>query len=67
MEVSGDLEPRASAAGENIEFVGAGGEKALRYSKLVAFDASGRQLPARMRSKGEKCGWKWMIARRSTR
>lgn len=41
--VTGDLQPRAGAAG--IDFVDAGQVRRLRYDALKAIDASGRELP----------------------
>ncbi|RKH55880.1 DUF7507 domain-containing protein, partial [Corallococcus llansteffanensis] len=47
--VSGPLRAVLQADGEQVAFVDADGERVLSYSKLAAFDARGRRLPARMR------------------
>ncbi|MBN1206352.1 MAG: DUF11 domain-containing protein [Myxococcaceae bacterium] len=47
--VSGALRAVLEAGGEQVAFMDADGERVLSYSKLAAFDAKGRQLPARMR------------------
>lgn len=47
VEVSGDLRARAAADGQSVE-LNRGGEGVLSYSKLVAFDARGEKLAARM-------------------
>ncbi|RKI51147.1 DUF11 domain-containing protein [Corallococcus sp. AB004] len=47
--VGGPLRAVRQADGEQVAFADADGERVLSYSKLAAFDARGRQLPARMR------------------
>ncbi|NOK11951.1 DUF7507 domain-containing protein [Corallococcus exercitus] len=47
--VTGALRAVLEDDGEKVVFVDAGGERVWSYSKLAAFDARGRQLPARMR------------------
>ncbi|WP_375758446.1 hypothetical protein [Corallococcus exercitus] len=47
--VTGELRAVLEADGAQVAFVDAGGERVWSYSKLAAFDAKGRQLPARMR------------------
>ncbi|WP_095987402.1 DUF7507 domain-containing protein [Cystobacter fuscus] len=47
--VSGALRAVLEDDGEQVAFLGADGERVLSYSKLAAFDARGRRLPARMR------------------
>ena len=44
----GDLEPGLSEDGQAIDWTTAGGARVLRYDSLVATDAAGRELPARM-------------------
>ena len=44
--VGGDLEGRVT--GESLEFVAPGGGRVLRYDKLVAWDADGRELPGQI-------------------
>jgi len=47
--MSGVLHAVLESNGEQVAVVDAGGERVLNCSKLAAFDAQGRQLPARMR------------------
>ena len=47
LALGGDLTPHLASEGE-IEFTTAGGVTVLRYSDLLATDATGRRLPARM-------------------
>jgi FG-GAP repeat/FIMAH domain len=52
--VSGDLQGRMVEEGKAIEFLRADGATALRYRDLHAYDATGRELPARLALKGER-------------
>ena len=52
--VSGSLSPRVSDSGEQVEFLDAHGQRVLRYSKLAAFDAAGKRLPARMSTRRDE-------------
>ncbi|MBN1140151.1 MAG: FG-GAP repeat protein [Anaerolineae bacterium] len=47
LALSGSLRPHLTAGGEAIEFATSGGVTVLRYDGLAAWDASGRDLPAR--------------------
>jgi hypothetical protein len=47
LAVRGEL--RARLAGETVEFLDAEGTAQMKYSGLVAWDAEGRKLPARMK------------------
>ena len=46
--LEGDLRARAKGDGSEVELFREGGEAVLSYGQLVAKDAGGRQLPARM-------------------
>ena len=46
--LSGDLRARLQSQGQGIELLAPDGKPVLSYSKLVAVDASGKQLEARM-------------------
>ena len=48
LALSGDLIPVLSDDGQSIDFTTLDGVAVLRYSQLHAYDASGRQLPARL-------------------
>src|SRR5262249_10349329 len=48
LAVSGELQPAMSDDARAIEFQSADGATNLRYGDLMAFDATGRELPARM-------------------
>ena len=54
LALSGDLTPQVVDNGSAIEFTSPGGVRVLRYSDLVAYDASGRSLPARLSISNEK-------------
>jgi hypothetical protein len=47
MALSGSLTPRLTAAGDAVELSTSDGRSAVRYDALHAFDATGRELPAR--------------------
>jgi len=53
MSVSGDLRAQLVDDGLKIELVDEKGKGALGYSKLVALDADGKRLPARMETSAE--------------
>lgn len=50
LRVRGPLSARLHADGRGASFLGPGGEVVLGYSGLAAFDADGRELPARLTS-----------------
>jgi hypothetical protein len=51
--VTGDLRARAKDEGQSIELSKESGEGVLSYSKIVAIDAEGKQLAARMETNNE--------------
>jgi len=53
LALSGDLRARLVDEGQKIELVDERGKGALGYSKLVAIDADGRKLSARMETSAE--------------
>ncbi|PYS67626.1 MAG: hypothetical protein DMF69_22485, partial [Acidobacteria bacterium] len=53
LSVAGDLCAKLKGDGKEIELIDKHGERALSYSKLVARDADGRELVARMETKAE--------------
>ena len=54
LEVTGDLEPYLSADGGAVVLREPNGAEALRYSKLSAYDARGRELEAEMKLEGRE-------------
>ena len=52
LELSGDLKPRLVESGQAILLNGRAAGPGLRYDKLHAFDAKGRELEARMKLSG---------------
>ncbi len=48
LAVTGDLRARVKDGGQSVELSNEGGEGVLSYSKLVAIDAGGKKLAARM-------------------
>lgn len=48
LSVRGGLRPAVDAAGQQAAFTGRDGSAVLTYSKLLAWDANGKHLPARM-------------------
>jgi hypothetical protein len=53
LSLAGDLRARVVDEGEKIELVNGQGRGVLSYSKLVAVDADGKHLAARMEASGE--------------
>jgi FG-GAP repeat len=54
LKLSGDLKARLSESGQAIMLNGKGAGAGLRYDKLHAFDATGRELEARMKFAGNQ-------------
>jgi hypothetical protein len=54
LELSGDLKARLAESGQAILLNGRGAGPGLRYDKLHAFDATGRELEARMKLSGDQ-------------
>src|SRR5262249_35599196 len=54
LRLSGDLRARLADDGQAILFNGRGAGAGMRYDKLRATDATGRELPARMRLAGNQ-------------
>ena len=52
-DIYGDLNGTLNSLANTIEFTTAGGEGAVRYSELHAFDATGRKLPAKFALAGK--------------
>jgi len=50
LELRGDLDPRVQAGGRGVDFLNAAREVILSYGGLTVFDATGRNLAARMES-----------------
>ena len=53
LSVSGDLRARVKDEGREIELIDGHGQRALIYNKLVASDANGRDLAARMETNAD--------------
>ena len=53
LEVTGDLRAELKEEGQAIELVDARGKGALSYRKLIAVDAAGKQLAARMEARAD--------------
>ncbi len=54
LKLSGDLKARLLESGQAIQLNGRGAGAGLRYEKLHAFDAIGRELEARMKLAGDE-------------
>ena len=54
LEVSGELTAKLETGGQTIALMRQDGEEVLRYSKLKAYDAKGRELPAEMSLNGRE-------------
>ncbi len=54
LDLTGNLRAKVNAEGQAVTLSKRGGASVLRYEKLVAMDATGRELGARMRVEGER-------------
>jgi hypothetical protein len=54
LTLSGDLTASAAEDGKSVSFASRDGKPLLRYAGLLAQDATGRELPARMELRGDR-------------